>query len=158
MSRPSIEMNLPPSLLNFYQKQQEYAGLQALREASADLVARAEKLAEMSNIMADGGEGKRFWWSMMEDHYLNCIAIGGVLRNWPHVFSILSLFSKHEPIAKTYDKLIHAFSGPNGKIVWRPLTAGRRGGRRTFALPCAFSIRRRNALRRVLRTDDHHRI
>ncbi|OWT41964.1 DASH complex subunit DAD2 [Cryptococcus neoformans Tu401-1] len=76
MSRPSIEMNLPPSLLNFYQKQQEYAGLQALREASADLVARAEKLAEMSNIMADGGE-----------------AIGGVLRNWPHVFSILSLFT-----------------------------------------------------------------
>lgn len=69
-------MNLPPSLLNFYQKQQEYAGLQALREASADLVARAEKLAEMSNIMADGGE-----------------AIGGVLRNWPHVFSILSLFT-----------------------------------------------------------------
>lgn len=118
MSRPSIEMNLPPSLLNFYQKQQEYAGLQALREASADLVARAEKLAEMSNIMADGGEGKRFRWSMMEDHYLNCIAIGGVLRNWPHVFSILSLFSKHEPIAKRYDKLIHAFSGPNGKIVW----------------------------------------
>lgn len=65
MSRPSIEMNLPPSLLNFYQKQQEYAGLQALREASADLVARAEKLAEMSNVMADGGEGKRFRWSMV---------------------------------------------------------------------------------------------
>lgn len=95
---------------------------------------------------------------MMENHYLNCIAIGGVLRNWPHVFSILSLFSKHEPIAKTYDKLIHAFSGPNGKSVWGPLTAGRRGGRRTFALPRAFSIRRRNALRRELRTDDHHRV
>ncbi|ODN94225.1 DASH complex subunit DAD2 [Cryptococcus wingfieldii CBS 7118] len=76
MSNRSSELNLPPSLQNLYQKQQEYAGLQALREASGDLVTRAEKLSEMSNIMADGGE-----------------AIGGVLRNWPHVFSILNLFA-----------------------------------------------------------------
>ncbi|WVQ81753.1 hypothetical protein IAT38_003878 [Cryptococcus sp. DSM 104549] len=74
MSRLS-QPSLPPSLQNLYQKQQEYAGLQALREASGDLVARMEKIAEMTNIMADGGE-----------------AFGGVLRNWPHVFSILNLF------------------------------------------------------------------
>lgn len=40
------------------QKQQEYAGLQALRESSADMVARVEKLGKMSSIMADGGEGE----------------------------------------------------------------------------------------------------
>ncbi|KAK4685348.1 hypothetical protein P7C73_g4799, partial [Tremellales sp. Uapishka_1] len=55
MSRP--QPNLPPSLQNLYHKQQEHAGLQALREASALLVERVEKLAQMSNIMADGGEG-----------------------------------------------------------------------------------------------------
>ncbi|WVF71392.1 hypothetical protein IAT40_006196 [Kwoniella sp. CBS 6097] len=69
--------NLSPSYQVLYQKQQEYAGLQALKEASGDLLQRVEKLAEMSNIMADGGE-----------------AVGGVLRNWPHVFSILNLFDK----------------------------------------------------------------
>lgn len=42
------------------QKQQEHAGLQALREASAGLLERVEKLAEMSNVMADGGEGECF--------------------------------------------------------------------------------------------------
>ncbi|WWD03035.1 hypothetical protein V865_001079 [Kwoniella europaea PYCC6329] len=77
-SRPS-HPNLPPSLQILYQKQQEYAGLQALREASAEMVTRVEKLAEMSNIMADGGE-----------------AVGGVLRNWPHVFSILNLFAQQQ--------------------------------------------------------------
>ncbi|WWC89261.1 uncharacterized protein L201_004182 [Kwoniella dendrophila CBS 6074] len=77
-SRPS-QPNLPPSLQILYQKQQEYAGLQALREASAELVQRVEKLAEQSNIMADGGE-----------------AVGGVLRNWPHVFSILNLFAQQQ--------------------------------------------------------------
>ncbi|WWC62038.1 uncharacterized protein I303_104626 [Kwoniella dejecticola CBS 10117] len=76
--RPS-QPNLPPSLQILYQKQQEYAGLQALREASSELVGRVEKLAEMSNIMADGGE-----------------AVGGVLRNWPHVFSILNLFAQQQ--------------------------------------------------------------
>jgi DASH complex subunit DAD2 len=40
------------------QKQQEHAGLQALREASAGLLEKVEKLSEMSNIMADGGEGE----------------------------------------------------------------------------------------------------
>ncbi|KAK8864460.1 hypothetical protein IAR55_001709 [Kwoniella newhampshirensis] len=77
MSRPSTLQQLPPSLQILYQKQQEYAGLQALREASADLLGRVEKLAEMSHIMADGGE-----------------AVGGVLRNWPHIFSVLNLFDK----------------------------------------------------------------
>ncbi|WWD17239.1 hypothetical protein CI109_101677 [Kwoniella shandongensis] len=77
MSRPSTLQSLPPSLQILYQKQQEYAGLQALREASADLLSRVEKLAEMSHIMADGGE-----------------AVGGVLRNWPHIFSVLNLFDK----------------------------------------------------------------
>jgi hypothetical protein len=49
--------NLPPSVQILFQKQQEYAALQALKEASADMVNRVEKLAEMSHIMADGGEG-----------------------------------------------------------------------------------------------------
>lgn len=49
---------LTPSLQTLLQKQQEHAGLQALREASGDLLARAEELAKMSNIMADGGEGE----------------------------------------------------------------------------------------------------
>jgi hypothetical protein len=42
----------------FLQKQKEHAGLQALRESSALLLQRVEQLAEMSNIMADGGEGE----------------------------------------------------------------------------------------------------
>ena len=49
--------SLPPSLQILYQKQQEHAGLQALRESSAELLERVEKLAEMSHVMADGGEG-----------------------------------------------------------------------------------------------------
>jgi DASH complex subunit DAD2 len=49
--------NLTPSFQILLQKQQEHAGLQALREASAEMLARVEKLAEMSNVMADGGEG-----------------------------------------------------------------------------------------------------
>lgn len=49
---------LPSSLQILLHKQQEHAGLQALREASATLLARVEKLAEMSNVMADGGEGE----------------------------------------------------------------------------------------------------
>jgi len=52
-----IPSNLPPSLQILYQKQQEYSGLQALKEASGEMVSRVEKLAEMSHIMADGGEG-----------------------------------------------------------------------------------------------------
>ncbi|WRT66433.1 uncharacterized protein IL334_003389 [Kwoniella shivajii] len=79
MSTPrTSQPNLPPSLQILHQKQQEYAGLQALREASSDLLGRVERLAEMSNIMADGGE-----------------AVGGVLRNWPHIFSILNLFAQN---------------------------------------------------------------
>lgn len=42
----------------FLQKQKEHAGLQALRESSALLLQRVEQLADMSNIMADGGEGE----------------------------------------------------------------------------------------------------
>lgn len=55
LSHPTA--NLSPSYQVLYQKQQEYAGLQALRESSANLLSRVEQLAEMSNIMADGGEG-----------------------------------------------------------------------------------------------------
>mgnify|MGYP002718877050 FL=1 len=50
--------NLPPSYLTLLQKQQEYSALQALKEASGEMLQRIEKLAEMSNIMADGGEGE----------------------------------------------------------------------------------------------------
>ena len=49
---------LPPSYQTLLQKQQEHAGLQALKEASGDMVRRVEKLAEMSSVMADGGEGE----------------------------------------------------------------------------------------------------
>ncbi|KAL1405373.1 DASH complex subunit dad2 [Vanrija albida] len=71
-ARPLDVSTLPPSLQLLHQKQQEYASLQALREESARLVARVEKLAEMSNVMADGGA-----------------AIGSVLASWPYVFKIL---------------------------------------------------------------------
>ncbi|OCF36784.1 DASH complex subunit DAD2 [Kwoniella heveanensis BCC8398] len=87
MSSSKHPNNLPPSYQVLYQKQQEYAGLQALKEASGDLVQRVEKLAEMSNMMADGGE-----------------AVGGVLRNWPHVFSILNLFDKPSEKSTTLDQ------------------------------------------------------
>ncbi|EIW70361.1 DASH complex subunit DAD2 [Tremella mesenterica] len=77
MSLPNTFIQLTSSQQILLQKQQEHAGLQALREASANLLSRVDKLAEMSNTMADGGE-----------------AVGAVLRNWPHVFSILNLFDK----------------------------------------------------------------
>ncbi|RSH80912.1 uncharacterized protein EHS24_008340 [Apiotrichum porosum] len=63
---------LPRSLQLLLQKQQEYAALQALKEASGDLVGRVEKLSEMTNVMADGGE-----------------AVAKVLQNWAYVFSVL---------------------------------------------------------------------
>ena len=49
---------LSPAHYILLQKQQEHAGLEALREASAGMLERVEKLAAMSNIMADGGEGE----------------------------------------------------------------------------------------------------
>jgi DASH complex subunit DAD2 len=61
-SHPAAELdisNLPASYHTLLQKQQEHAGLQALKEASRDMVKRVETLAEMSNVMADGGEGGR---------------------------------------------------------------------------------------------------
>jgi hypothetical protein len=80
--RGSVASHIPPSLahvegidqltasqVRLLEKQQEYHGLQELRRASATMLER------MSSVMADGGA-----------------AIGSVLRNWPHVFSILSLF------------------------------------------------------------------
>ena len=87
--------SLPPSLQNLLRKQQEYAGLQALREASAELLARVETLAEMSNVMADGGEGASST-DVPEGTSLTSSfsAVGAVLRNWPHVFSILNLFGE----------------------------------------------------------------
>ncbi|KAL7421591.1 DASH complex subunit dad2 [Cryptotrichosporon argae] len=73
---------LPPSLQILHQKQQEYAGLMALKEASAALVARVEALAEQTSTVAEGGE-----------------AIGGVLRNWPHVFAIMNMFDTSQASA-----------------------------------------------------------
>jgi DASH complex subunit DAD2 len=55
---PPPATNLTPSLQTLLAKQQEHAGLQALREASANLVEKVEELAKMGNIMADGGEGQ----------------------------------------------------------------------------------------------------
>jgi DASH complex subunit DAD2 len=66
---------LTPSQVRLLEKQQEYHGLLELRRASLSMLERMEELARMSSVMADGGE-----------------AIGSVLRNWPHVFSILNLF------------------------------------------------------------------
>lgn len=61
MADPSFNIeSLTPSQQMLYQKQQEHSGLQALLEASSQLVQRIEKLAEMSNVMADGGEGMSF--------------------------------------------------------------------------------------------------
>ena len=53
-----VPPNLTPSLQILLQKQQEHAGLQALKEASGSLLARVDKLAESSAVMADGGEGE----------------------------------------------------------------------------------------------------
>ncbi len=44
--------------MKLLEKQQEHAGLQALKEASGDLLERVEELAKMGNVMADGGEGE----------------------------------------------------------------------------------------------------
>jgi hypothetical protein len=93
MSQRQSTAPLPPSLQNLLHKQQEHAGLQALKEASATMLERVEKLAEMSNVMADGGEGGRATFRSWK-HMLICIAVGNVLRNWPHVFSILNLFGQ----------------------------------------------------------------
>ena len=49
---------LTPAQQTLLIKQQEHAGLTALKEASDQLVERIEKLAGMSNIMADGGESE----------------------------------------------------------------------------------------------------
>lgn len=67
-SRPSVpsslshllpaQHDLTPSQLRLLEKQQEYASLQALREASGNMLARVEELARMSNVMADGGAGE----------------------------------------------------------------------------------------------------
>jgi DASH complex subunit DAD2 len=54
---PPNSTPLTPSLQTLLAKQQEHAGLQALREASANLVEKVEELARMGNVMADGGEG-----------------------------------------------------------------------------------------------------
>ncbi|WOO85646.1 DASH complex subunit dad2 [Vanrija pseudolonga] len=86
MSRPLDVSTLPPSLQLLHQKQQEYASLQALREESARLVERVEKLAEMSNVMADGGA-----------------AIGSVLASWPYVFKILEQIGEGRAPAPTED-------------------------------------------------------
>lgn len=54
----SFEYDVPPNQQILLQKQTEWAGLHALKEASDQLVERIEKLSQMSNVMADGGEGE----------------------------------------------------------------------------------------------------
>lgn len=71
------------------------------------MVARVEKLGEMSSIMADGGEGQSgppfpFYFQQPDESDAGyaggvkgvslMLALGQVLRNWPHIFSVLSLF------------------------------------------------------------------
>lgn len=80
-----IPANLPPSLQLLLQKQQEHSGLQALREASGDLVKRVEKLAESTNVMADGGKGK----CLPSPVPKLTPAIGDVMQNWSYVWTIL---------------------------------------------------------------------
>jgi hypothetical protein len=104
MSTSQAPTNLSPSYQILFQKQQEHAGLQALRETSANLLEKVEKLAEMSNIMADGGEGEFRGSQLMSPQRqasssitieADDTAVGAVLRNWPHVFSILNLFGEY---------------------------------------------------------------
>ena len=95
-----LPANLPASYHVLLQKQQEHAGLQALKEASAEMVQRVEKLAEMSSVMADGGESEYFggrWGGVRRGAWLTS-ALGQVLQNWPHVFSIINLFGKYPQI------------------------------------------------------------
>ena len=79
------------------QKQHEHQGLLALRDASTELLEQIEKLASMSNIMADGGEGTSSETLPALSASDLCadgafLAIGQVMKNWPHVFAILNLF------------------------------------------------------------------
>jgi DASH complex subunit DAD2 len=69
--------HLTATQLRLYEKQQEYASLLALRQASGQMLDRVEELGKMSQIMADGGQ-----------------AVSSVLRNWNQVFSILNLFGE----------------------------------------------------------------
>jgi hypothetical protein len=95
MSSSQSTSNLSTAHQILLQKQQEHAGLQALRESSAALLQRVEQLAEMSNIMADGGEGMFGLLPVSEgDEKAKELAVGAVLRNWPHVFSILNMFGE----------------------------------------------------------------
>jgi hypothetical protein len=101
MSASQSSANLSTAQQILLQKQKEHAGLQALRESSAALLERVEKLAEMSNVMADGGEGELPSAAISvfgapihcrNNIWLTKVAVGSVLRNWPHVFSILNMF------------------------------------------------------------------
>jgi hypothetical protein len=102
----SMLSNLTPTQIRLYEKQQEHASLQALKEASGQMLERVEELARMSHVMADGGVGECFFgqetivdirvsggvlirtvWVMRD-----VLAVGSVLRNWNQVFSILNLF------------------------------------------------------------------
>jgi hypothetical protein len=54
----SMLSNLTPTQIRLYEKQQEHASLQALKEASGQMLERVEELARMSHVMADGGAGE----------------------------------------------------------------------------------------------------
>ncbi|CAK9786459.1 unnamed protein product [Cutaneotrichosporon oleaginosum] len=73
---PEVANN--PALLRLYHKQQEYSGLQALKEATEGMLSKANTLAEQSNMMADGGE-----------------AIGRVLQHWTYVQHILDQMKRY---------------------------------------------------------------
>lgn len=59
-------VQLTPTQLRLLEKQQEHAGLQALKEASGNLLEKVEELARMGNVMADGGEGELHWHPFMQ--------------------------------------------------------------------------------------------
>ncbi|GMK57240.1 hypothetical protein CspeluHIS016_0400740 [Cutaneotrichosporon spelunceum] len=78
MSNIPPEVANNPTLLRLYHKQQEHSGLQALKEATERMLSKADKLAEQSTMMADGGK-----------------AIGEVLQHWAYVQSILGRIKEH---------------------------------------------------------------
>lgn len=59
-SMSTSNLDLTPTQLRLLEKQQEYASLQALKEASGLMLDRVEELARMSHVMADGGAGMSF--------------------------------------------------------------------------------------------------
>jgi hypothetical protein len=68
----SMLSNLTPTQIRLYEKQQEHASLQALKEASGQMLERVEELARMSHVMADGGAGEFISLSNSEKSIYGC--------------------------------------------------------------------------------------